>query len=263
MTSAVTRAYLAEARAAVRVAFADRSNLALQAAGMAVNNGFILAMWFLFFAGFKSIGGWRMQDVALLYGLLATVVGIAGIGFGGFRDLAASILRGDPDGVLTQPKPVLGRLLARESSASAWGDLATGLVLLAAFARLRAADLPWLVLALACALVVFVSTSVLFACLAFWVGGARSLARDLTDFLISFSGYPGSIYSGTTKLLVYTVFPAGFVVLEPVALLRRPGLPLALEIVATAAAYAGLALLAFHVGLRRYRQGGTPRLGAS
>jgi ABC-2 type transport system permease protein len=263
MSNALVAAYVAEARAAVRVAFADRSNLVLQAVGMAVNNGFVFAMWFLFFAGFRSIGGWRIEDVALLYGLLAITVGLAGIGFGGFRDLAASILRGDPDGVLTQPKPVLGRLLARESSASAWGDLATGPVLLAVFARLSLADLPWLILALACALAVFVSTSVIFACMAFWIAGARSLARDLTDFLVGFSGYPGSIYSGTTKLMVYTVFPAGFMVLEPVALIRRPGLPLALEIVAAAAVYAGLALLMFHLGLRRYRQGGTPQLGGS
>jgi ABC-2 type transport system permease protein len=263
MSLSLIVAYVAEARAAVRVAFADRANLMLQAVGMAVNNGFVLAMWFLFFAGFKSIGGWRMEDVALLYGLLATTVGLAAIGFGGFRDLAASILRGDPDAVLTQPKPVLGRLLARESSANAWGDLATGLVLLAAFARLDVAELPWLVFALACALVIFLSASVLFACMAFWIGGARSLARDLTDFLIGFSGYPGSIYSGATKLLVYTVFPAGFVVLAPVALLRRPNLPLALEIGGAAAVYAGLALLAFQLGLRRYRQGGTPQLGAS
>jgi hypothetical protein len=48
------------------------------------------------------------------------------------------------------------------------------------------------------------------------------LARDLTDFLLLFSSYPGSIYSGATKLIALTVLPAGFVVLAPVELLREP-----------------------------------------
>ena len=257
------RTYAAEAGAAIRVAFADRGAFMLQAAGMAVNNGFVLTMWFLFFAGFKSIGCWKLADVALLIGLLANVVGVAGIACGGYRDLAAAILRGDPDGMLTQPKAVLARLLARESSLTAWGDVATGLLLLAVFAKLTPAQLPWLVLALACGLVVYVSTAVLFACLAFWIKGARSLARDLTDFVIMFSSWPGSVYSGATKLIVYTVFPAGFIVLAPVSLLRHPSLATALTLVAAATAYAFLALSAFELGLRRYRQGAAPTSGGS
>jgi ABC-2 type transport system permease protein len=257
MTGVITT-YLAEAGASVRVAFADRRNFLIQVAGMAVNNGFMLAMWFLFFAGFKEIGGWRMADVALLIGLLATIVGVAGIGVGGYRDLAAAILRGDPDGVLTQPRPVLARLLARESSANAWGDLATGVVLIAAFAQVRSASLPWLAYALACGLVVYTSTAVAFACMAFWASGARSLARDLTDFMLSFSSWPGSVYSGASKLIVYTVFPAGFLVLTPVRLLRAPSLADAALLGAAAVAYAALALTAFTLGLRRYRRGETP-----
>jgi ABC-2 type transport system permease protein len=254
----VISTYVAEARAALRVAFADRSNFLIQCAGMAVNNGFVLAMWFLFFAGFRSLAGWRMPDVALLIGLLAFIVGAAGVGFGGYRDLAAAVLRGDPDGVLTQPKPVLARLLARESTASAWGDVVTGAVLLAAFARLGWADLPWLAFALACGLVIYVSTGVLFASMAFWIRGARSLSRELTDFMISFSSWPGSIYSGATKLVVYTVFPAGFLVLAPVALLRAPSLEQAGVLGAAALAYASAGLGSFALGLRRYRRGETP-----
>jgi ABC-2 type transport system permease protein len=253
--------YRAEACAAVRVAFADRGNFLIQCAGMTVNNGFILAMWFLFFAGFRQIGGWRMPDVALLIGLIASLVGAAGIAFGGYRDLAAAILRGDPDSVLTQPGPVLPRLLARESTTTAWGDLGTGVVLIAAFADVKPASLPWLAYALACGLVVYVCAGVLFASLAFWAASARSLARDMTDFMIAFSNWPGSIYSGASKLIVYTVFPAGFLVLTPVRLLRAPSLADAALLGAAALAYAGLALGAFTLGLKRYRRGGSPSLG--
>ncbi len=104
---------------------------------------------------------------------------------------------------------------------------------------------------------------VIFASMAFWISGARSLARDLTDFVIGFSSYPGSVYTGATKLLVYSVFPAGFMVLAPVALLRHPDIWRALEIAAAAAGYAAAALGAFHLGLKRYRGGCAPHPGAS
>lgn len=87
-------------------------------------------------------------------------------------------------------------------------------------------------------------------------------ARDLTDFLLLFSSYPGSIYSGATKLIAYTLLPAGFVMLAPVELLREPT-PAHLAIVAAAAiGYAGLAALVFDMGLRRYQRGETPTSSA-
>ncbi len=252
------RTYLAQAAAAVRVSAADRTNFLLQCAGMIVNNGFVLALWFMFFKGFESIGGWRMPDMALVIGLLATVVGLAGFAFGGYRDMAAAILRGEPDALLTQPRTVFWRLLALESSIPSAGDLVTGVVLLAAFARIGWAELPWLGFALACGLVIYLAMATSFASLAFWARGARSFARDLTDFVIMFSSYPGSIYSGSIRLVVFTVFPAGFIVLTPVALLRHPTLAAAAALLAAALAYAAFAGALFSLGLRRHRRGEAP-----
>ena len=246
--------YLLQARAAVRISFADRANFWLQLGGMALNNGFVLLLWFLFFAGFRSIGGWKLADMALLIGILAFTVGIAGVFAGGYRDMAAAILRGEIDPLLTQPRAVLPRLLACESIASAWGDVLTGVILLVRFAGLHWSDLPVLILVLCGSLAVFLATGVLFASLAFWLRGARSFARDVVDFVILLSSYPGSIYSGAMKLLVYTFVPAGFVVLLPVATLRDQGLTEVIALVGAAVVYAGLAIAAFLVGLRRYRR---------
>ena len=102
----------------------------------------------------------------------------------------------------------------------------------------------------------YLSAAVTFASLAFWVAGARSFARDLTDFLILLSSYPGSIYSGATKLVAYTILPAGFVVLTPVQLLRGPSL--AHLAIAAAVAYASIAAATFEIGLRRYQRGEAP-----
>ncbi|HEY1753274.1 MAG TPA: ABC-2 family transporter protein, partial [Caulobacteraceae bacterium] len=142
--------YAAQSLAAVRSSFADRTNFALQVAGMAINNGFWLALWFMFFAGFGQVGGWRLGDVARLLGIIYTLFGTATVFFGGYRDMAGAILRGEIDPLLTQPKPILPRLLARESIPSAWGDLATGLLILGVSARL---DLGGSLLSLAAILI--------------------------------------------------------------------------------------------------------------
>lgn len=249
--------YVHAARAAIAGSAGDRTNFVLQAAGMVVNNGLMLVLWSMFFAGFRSVGGWVLSDMALLIGLIMTMVGVAGVAFGGYRDMAATILSGELDALLTQPRSILARLLARESLPSAWGDLATGVAILIGFAGLAWRDLPWLAIGWTAGLVVYLSAAVSFASLAFWIGGARSLARDLTEFVILVSSYPGSIYSGASKIIAYTLLPAGFIVLIPVSLLRAPALAtLSIEIGA-AIAYGAVAATAFHIGLARYRRGST------
>ena len=250
--------YAVQAAAAIRTSFADRTNFTLQVAGMAVNNGFWLLLWFLFFAGFRQVGGWRLGDVARLLGIMYTLFGIATVFAGGYRDLAAAILRGEIDPLLTQPKPVLPRLLAKESIPSAWGDVVTGILILFASARL---DLPGAGLALAAiliGLVAWLATGVAFASLAFWIAGARSLSRDLVDFTLMIATYPASIYTGWTRLVAFTVLPAGFVAMLPAELVRSPSPMAALTAVSGAALYAALALAVFHLGLKRYRQGAAP-----
>jgi len=258
MTAITT--YAANAAAAIRTSLRDRTNFLLQAGGMLVNDVFFLVLWYMFFAGFRQVGGWGLHDVALLLGMIMLVVAMSGIFFGGYRDLAATILRGEIDALLTQPKAVLPRLIARESIAIAWGDLVMGVWILLTFADLGWRDVPLLAVGIACGLTIYVGASVVYASLAFWFAGARSFARDLTDFMLLFSSYPGSIYTGMTKIVAYTILPAGFVVMAPVSLLRNPSWQTLAVTVGAAAAHGIFALLAFHAGLRRYRRGIVPGL---
>jgi ABC-2 type transport system permease protein len=240
---------------AIRTSLSDRTNFFLQSVGMMVNDGFFLVLWFMFFAGFREVGGWGRSDVALLLGMIMLVVAISGIFFGGYRDMAATILRGEIDSLLTQPYTVLPRLVARESIANAWGDLVVGFILLFTYAHLTLATLPLALVGIFCGLVVYVSSAIVYASLAFWFSGARSFARDLTDFMLLFSSYPGSIYTGATKVIAYTLLPAGFVVLTPVTLFKNPDTTSFALALGSAVAYLVLALVFFHLGLRRYRRG--------
>jgi ABC-2 type transport system permease protein len=250
--------YAAQSLAAVRASFADRTNFALQALAMGVNNGFWLILWFMFFAGFKQVGGWKLGDVARLLGIMYTLFGVATVFFGGYRDLAGAILRGEIDPLLTQPKPILPRLLARESIPSAWGDLITGLVILVFSARLDLGGALLVMAAILIGLAAWLASGVIFASMAFWFAGARSLSRDLMDFTLLVSTYPASIYSGWVKIVAFTILPAGFVAMAPVGLVRDPSPAAAALAIGGAAAYAALALGLFHLGLKRYRRGGSP-----
>ena len=252
------RLYAAQASAAIRTSFSDRGNFAIQVGGMLVNDVFFLTLWVLFFAGFRSIGGWTLSDMALLFGMTMSVVGISGVFFGGYRDMAATLLRGELDALLTQPKGLISRLLARESIATAWGDLAGAFFVLAVFAKLEIADIPVLLLAIAAGTTVWISAAISFASLAFWAVGARSFARDLTDFTLLFSSYPGSISQGAVKAIAFTILPAGFVVMAPMGLVRHPGWGALAVVLAGAAVYALIAVGVFNLGLARYRRGAAP-----
>lgn len=255
------RLYVAQVAGAIRASLADRANFAIQIAGMVINNVVFLTLWVMFFAGFKSLGGWRFSDMALLIGLIMTIMGLTAVFFGGYRDLAGHILRGELDALLTQPKALIPRLLARESNPAGWGDIGGGLIILALFAGLDIGDLPLAALALACGLVVYLSVAITFATLGFWMSGARTFARDLADFTLLFSTQPGSIFQGVTKVVAFTVLPAGFVVIIPVRLLREPASETAALLMVAALGYACLALMTFELGLARYRRGASPGMG--
>jgi len=250
--------YAANIVIAIRTSLMDRTNFILNSAGMVLNDFFFLILWYMFFAGFRQVGGWGLSDVARLLGITMMVVATSGVFFGGYRDMAATILRGEIDALLTQPKAILPRLLARDSIPTAWGDLVVGIWMLCTFAGLGWGDIPAVLLALLCGTTIYVASAVAYASLAFWFAGARSFARDLTDFMLLFSSYPGSIYSGMTKVVAYTLLPAGFIVMTPIAFLRAPSVETFAIIAGSTLVYAALAAISFHLGMRRYRRGLVP-----
>ncbi|HEY2048015.1 MAG TPA: ABC-2 family transporter protein [Caulobacteraceae bacterium] len=254
----VARATAFASLAAVRSALADRTAFWLQAGGMVVNNGFWLVLWFLFFTGFRQVGGWRLVDMARLIGVVYLLFGLSTVFLGGYRDLAAAILRGDIDSLLTQPGPVLPRLLSRESMPSAWGDIFAGLVVLTFSAKLSLAGAAGAAAAVAIGASVWLSTAVIFGSLAFWIADARSLARDLMDFTLMVSMYPASIYQGWTKILIFTVLPAGFIAVAPVELVRDPSAGALALAAGAGVVFPIVATVVFGAGLQRYRRGAAP-----
>ncbi len=244
----------------LRSSLALRGAFWLQAAFMALNNVAFFTTWWILFERFPEIGGWRINDVLTLFGVVASGYGAAMVLAGGVRDLARAIVEGELDSCLVQPKPVLLHLLASRTVASGWGDLASGLGMLALSGALDPSRLAATAVAVFASGCVFTANGVIVQSLAFWLDGMETLARQIMDFTLNFSLYPRTLFSGELSFLLYTVLPAGFVGFVPAELVRAPSLALAAAALAAAGAWIALALLVFRRGLARYASGN--RLGA-
>lgn len=145
--------------------------------------------------------------------------------------------------------------VASRTWAAGWGDLGSALLFLAWSGTLHPGSLAATLLAVAVSATVFLASGVLIHSAAFWLGRIDTLARQLFEFLITFSLYPRPLFAGPLKWLLFTVVPAGFIGYLPVELVRSftwTGLAAA---VGGAVLYASLALAVFSRGLRRYESG--------
>jgi ABC-2 type transport system permease protein len=239
-------------RTSLAAAMAHRGTFLMQAGLLALNNASDFPFWSVLLRRVRTIRGYGLREMLVLYGIVAAGVGLAMIVAGGVRQLARMIDEGELDAVLAQPKPTLLYVLGRRSGASGVGDVVSGLVMIALSGAVRPATAPVVVLATVASAVIMVSSGVVFGSLAFWLGPIDAAARQISDLVITFSVYPEPLFGGVIRVLLFTLVPAGFVGYVPARLIRAPSIGLAAELVAVATVYALLATLVFVRGLRSY-----------
>jgi ABC-2 type transport system permease protein len=115
---------------------------------MFANNFIFFSVWWIFFQRFEQLRGWRLPDLAALYGITAFSIGFMLVFGGGVRYLARMIVEGELDSLMTQPKNLLLHVLGSNSRPSGWGDMCSGLVLIIGFGHVH--NIPLLLLILAC-----------------------------------------------------------------------------------------------------------------
>ena len=245
-----------------------KSSLALRAAFwtqvvmMALNDILFFCIWWIFFARYPDVRGWTLHDMYAGYGFVALSFGLFTIFADGTRDLAARIVRGDLDPLLTQPRALLPRVALSRSSASAWGDVGFGILLLALSGHAGLERIPAVALLAVASALVLVSTAIVVNSLAFWFGEMDGLPRQLVEFVLVFSLYPSPLFTGALRVVLFTLLPAGFVGYLPAEWLRSPSAAVLLASVGGAVAYAALATWVFHRGLRHYESGNRFVFGA-
>jgi viologen exporter family transport system permease protein len=244
----------------LRAAYALRGAFWTQVLLMVVNDLVWFSVWWVYFARFETMAGWRLNDLMTLYGVIVAGFGTAVVLGGGVRVLAETISEGALDSFLAQPKPALLHVISSKTVASGWGDIATAVLFLALSGHATVPDALRAALAVVASAVSILSAGVLFHALAFWLGPVQAFSRQLWEFLITFSHYPDTLFGGGMRFLLFTLIPAGVVAWVPADFVRA----FSWERLATLlAASAGLALaagLTWRAGLRRYASGS--RIGA-
>jgi ABC-2 type transport system permease protein len=232
-----------------------RGAFAMQVVFMLLNNATFFVFWWVLMRRVDEIRGWRLDDVQVLFGIVAAGFGLAVTTAGGVRHLGQLIHDGELDALLTQPKPVLVHALGLRSQASGFGDLLFGIAMLAASGHLSWRTLPYMCLAIAASAMVFVACGIVFFSLAFWLGRVETLARGLWDMVITFSLYPEPLFGGALRLVLFTALPSGFVGYLPRQVVMDPSAWSVFALFAAAASYLAIAALFFEAGLRRYASG--------
>ena len=239
----------------LKAALALRGAFVMQAAFMALNNATFFVFWWALMRHVRTIRGWTLGDIQLLFGIVAAAVGLTVTVAGGVRHLGRFIEDGDLDTLLTQPKCVLAYALGVRSMPSGVGDFVSGLIFIAWSGEVSWRSLPLVAAAIVASALVFVACGIVFFSLAFWLGKVETVARQLWDLLITFSLYPEPLFGGMLRLALFTVLPAGFVGYLPARVVHAPSILGVGALAIGAVAYVGFAVLVFDRGLRRYESG--------
>jgi ABC-2 type transport system permease protein len=256
------RLYVRYVAISVRAQLAYRATFALKTIGQLLVTGIeFLGMWALF-ARFGSLGGWRLPEVALLYGVVDVAFAIAD-GFGrGFDRFAALLKAGDFDRMLVRPRSTALQLLGYEVQLLRIGRLSQGLAVLIWASRSfgwTAGSVALLALAITGTCAVFLGLVVLQATSAFWTIESLEVWNAFTYGGNYASQYPMSIYRPWFRRFFTAIVPVALTSYYPArALLGRDPLDAWHALAPLAGpAFLAIALLVWRIGVRHHASTGS------
>jgi ABC-2 type transport system permease protein len=223
--------------------------------GMMLNDGFFFVFWVIFFNRFQQIQGWKLNDMFLLFGLVAAGFGLAVYLFGNTWSLVDVIINGQLDYYLSLPRPVLLHTLASRSLSSGLGDTIYGFLSFFLARQFTLDAFGRFILGVFFSASILISFLVIVHSLAFWIGNAQLLVTNATNAVITFSSYPMVLFDNTAKFLLLTILPAGLIGAIPAGLVRSFSWLRLLELCGATLIFFSLAVFLFYRGLRRYESG--------
>ena len=100
-----------------------------EAIGMAINDMFFFAVWYIIIQRFGKIGGWGINEALLYLGVTTTAYGIIYLLFAGSVEFK-NIIEGKMDSYMIKPHSSFWQLVTDKISFESVGDTITGLILL-------------------------------------------------------------------------------------------------------------------------------------
>ena len=223
--------------------------------GMIINNFAFVIVWVIFFAQFKQIRGWGLDEILLLNGLAGMYYGLLVTFMGGFMRIGRLISDGGLDYYLSFPKDPLWHIGAARMPASALGEVAYGLI---TFSLSRYATFEgWLVFILVGILsaVIFSQFIVVIHSLNFFFFNAHETTQDIIWTTIGLAMMPQNVFEGAVKFLMFFVFPTLLIAGFPVQIIQNVSLESIFILAIITITITILAQTVFRYGLRRYESG--------
>jgi ABC-2 type transport system permease protein len=223
----------------------------------------ILGIWVLF-DRFKTIQGWTLEEVMLIYGIMHIGFAIAeGLGRG-FDKFDLLVKNGGFDRILLRPLGTKFQIAARDVQFMRIGRLIQGLIVLVwGFNELHLSLISWHTLLLLFSLLgstaLFYGLFVIQGTLSFWTTESLELMNIGTYGGLESGQYPMSIYKTPFRLFFTFLIPIACVAYYPIAsLLTLDNIPLWLGLLSpfTGFIFLYLACKFWNHGVRRYHSTG-------
>jgi viologen exporter family transport system permease protein len=224
----------------------------------------IAAIWVLF-DRFKTLQGWSLEQLALIYGIIhmgfAAAEGLAR----GFDTFDRMLKLGDFDRILLRPMGTFFQIAAREIQLMRLGRFFQGLVVLLWGCRklqltMDSYEMPVIVFAVIGTTCLFYGLFVIQAAFCFWTTETLELMNITTYGGVESGQYPMSIYKKGFRWFFTFIVPLGCVAYYPIASsLKIENIPTGLGVLLPS--FGILFLLAasklWHVGVKRYHSTGS------
>ncbi|MER6494988.1 ABC transporter permease [Streptomyces griseorubiginosus] len=262
------RAYRLIAGMWIRSAMTYRTSFVVTVCGNLAVTGLDFVGILLMFSQVDALGGWRLPEIAFLYGLSVTAFGIADLVLGSMDVLGSRIRDGSFDTLLVRPAPVLAQIGADHFAVRRLGRITQGAVVLVW--ALASVDVDWSAAKVLLVPLMVLSGAVIF-CAVFVAGAAFQIfAQDAAEVQNAFTyggttllQYPPTVFGKDFVRGVTFMFPIAFVNWVPACYVLGRPYPLDLPEWAAfapplvAAVCCGLAGLAWRAGLGSYRSTGS------
>lgn len=218
---------------------------------MILNNATFIIQWLLLFNLKDEIGGYEFKDIFLLWGLAASIFGLSNILFHKAFTISDLIINGKLDTFLVQPKNVFLSVISSETSISAIGDLLYGYICLALYGLTFKTFILFTLFTITGTIILSAFVSIA-GCMSFWTIKSELLSNSLCNVMINFATYPGSIFKGSIKLILYTIIPVGIANYLPMDIIIKFDWAMFGCVLLFAIAITILAFWVFYRGLRKY-----------
>ena len=250
------RFFLLSTKYNIKSAFEYKKSFITQMVFMFINNGFFLIFWLVVTGvGGENTASIDMQQILYIWSIPTLAVGISDFFFGGISKLNKYIISGELDTYIIQPQNTIIAVATSKCSFAAAGDMLYGIVL-GIYVSSKILDFVLILFFAILGVIIFCSCTIIIRLLAIWVGDVDNVAQVYENsLLITFMTYPEQIFGKITKILMYTVIPAGYIVHMPIRFINQFNYSYLLIIIIATIILAIITNLIFNFALKKYESG--------